>query len=449
MSSETKMKRKMRNTLLALLLIFIAFCSCQDETSSLGESLVESSFRNIFTDTCTVDISSIMVDSLETLGDSVCQVGYYADSVWGKVKASYLAEFTLASFSPDVSNTYVFDSITLNLTHSGHYWGDTLTAQRIWVYPLARVITYLQGETLYNTSYVPLENESLFSFAYFPRPGKKENMEIRMPDSFGQQLFEDMLAEKNAFESQEKFRAYLHGFALVPDETGSCISGFMVNDSSMYMRLYYHVRNTVSTAGELDFKVNTDYAYTRVEHDRTDTPLATLSKGGAIFATSSTKTGYRAYLQGLTGIYNSIEFPYLNNLKANGDIVSIESATLYLYPLRGSYGIMSQLPSTLCLYVADDANNTVDQVYDSMGTTIQDGNLTEDNMLGRETYYSFDLTSFLQDNLGTWGTTRQKLFLRLDDDDFVCTFDQVVFTNDPSQGTGQIRLDIRYKIYDR
>lgn len=386
---------------------------------------------------------------METLGDSVCQIGFYNDSVWGKVKASYLAEFTLASFSPDLTNTYVFDSITLNFQPSGHYWGDTLSVQRIWIYPLKRVITYLQGETLYNTSYVPLEEAPMCSFAYYPCPGKKENMEIRMPDSFGKQLFDDMLAEKNAFESQEKFRNYLHGLALTPDETGNCISGFMVSDSSIYMRLYYHILNVTNTEKELDFKVNTEYAFTQVEHDRTDTPLEALSKGGAIFATSSIKTGKRAYLQGLTGIYNSIEFPYLNDLMINGDIVSIESAILYLYPQRGSYGVINQLPSTLRLYVADDANNTVDQIYDSMGTTIQDGSLTVDDMLGRETYYSFDITSFLQENLGTWGEGRQKLFLILDNDAFLCTFDQVVFTNDASQDSGQIRLDIRYKTYDR
>lgn len=439
----------MRKLVVGLVYILVTFCSCQDENSSLGENLVKSSFKNVFTDTCTVDISSIMVDSLETLGDSVCQIGFYNDSVWGKVKASYLAEFTLASFSPDLTNTYVFDSITLNFQPSGHYWGDTLSLQRIWVYPLEKVITYLQGETLYNTSYVPLEETPVCSFTYYPHPAKRENMEIRMPDSFGKQLFDDMLAEKNVFESQEKFRNYLHGLALIPDETGSCVSGFMVSDSSIYMRLYYHILNVTSTESELDFKVNTEYAFTRVEHDRTGTPLEVLSKGGAIFATSSTKTGKRAYLQGLTGIYNSIEFPYLNDLMINGDIVSIENATLYLYPQRGSYGVVNQLPSTLRLYVADDANNTVDQVYDSMGTTIQDGSLTVDDMLGRETYYSFDITSFLQENLGTWGEGRQKLFLVLDNDDFVCTFDQVVFTNDTSQGSGQIRLDIRYKTYDR
>lgn len=439
----------MRKLVIGLAWLVVACCSCQDENSSLGKSLVDSSFKNVFTDTCTVDISSIMVDSLQTLGDSVCQIGEYKDSIFGKVRASYLAEFTAASFTPGSEKTYVFDSITLNLRPSGHYWGDTLSVQRINVHFLKRAFEVVTGESLYNTSVVPVEETPLFGFTYQPHPGKKEELEIRMPDSFGQQFFDDMMKEKDVFDTQEKFRDYFHGLAFRPDEAGSCVTGFLVNDSSIYMRMYYHVLDYTRVDYELDFKVNTEHAFTHVDQDRTDTPIATLSKGGALFATSSTQTGKKAYLQGLTGIYNAIEFPYLNNLMVTGDIVSVESAMLYLYPLKGSYGVVNQLPATLRLYVADDNSNTVDQIYDSMETTIQDGSLTVDEMQGRETYYSFDITSFMQENLGTWGNGRQKLFLILDDDDFVCTFDQVVFTNDETQRSGQIRLDIRFKTYDR
>lgn len=439
----------MRKLIVSLVVALYAFCSCQDVNSSLGESLVKSSFKNVFTDTCTVDISSILVDSLETLGDSVCQLGHYKDSIWGKVKASYYAEFSSAVFSPDNVSTYVFDSITLILQPSGHYWGDTLVSQHIYVYPLKRTFEVESDETLYNTSYMPIGETPVCSFTFFPRPGKKEELEVRMPDTFGRQFFDDMMNGKDVFNTQEKFRAYFHGLALVPDENNSCVTGFKVNASSLYMKMYYHVMNSSRTDKELDITVNTTYSYTRVEHDRSGASVAALAEGGAFNATSSVKTGKRAYLQGLTGIYNSIEFPYLNTLMKDGDIVSIESAMLYLYPLNGSYGVVNQLPTTLRLYVADDDNNTVDQIYDSMGTTIQDGSLTVDEMQGRDTYYTFDLTSFMQDNLGTWGVNRQKLFLILDNDDFVCTFDQVVFTNDVTQESGQIRLDIRFKTYDR
>ena len=434
--------------LVAYLTLFSSFLSCQDQTSSLGESLVDSSFRNVFTDTCSVDISTILVDSLETLGDSIAQVGNYTDTVFGKVSASYYAEFERSSFVVDDGSTYIFDSITFNMTPSGKYWGDTLSIQKISVYKILKSIALNSKETLYNSSNIATEDLPLFDFSYKPSPGRKKDLEIRMPDSFGRKIFNDILAESEAFDSQDNFREYFHGLALKPEEGGNCITGFMVTDSVMYIKLYYHTSGSSLEENEIKFKVNKDYAFTHVDHDRSSTSIAGL-KTGMLNSVSSDFTGKRAYLQGLTGIYNSIEFPYLNNIQVAGSIVSVESAVLYLYPLKNSYGKYNQLPSTLRLYIADDNNNTQDQIYDSMGTTIQNGNLVVDEVYGDDTYYSFNITSFIQENLGTWGMNRKKLFLILDDNDFVCTFDQVVFANDRTKEKGQVRLDIRYKAYNK
>ena len=48
--------------------------ACRDGSPALGEGLVETSFYNVYVDTCTVDISTVLSDSLLTRGDSVCQV---------------------------------------------------------------------------------------------------------------------------------------------------------------------------------------------------------------------------------------------------------------------------------------------------------------------------------------------------------------------------------------
>ncbi len=438
----------MRKTMIVLACTAIIFCSCEDEGSSVGRSLVESAFRNVFTDSCTVQMSTILVDSLQTLGDSICQVGYMDDSIFGKVAASYYAEFNVAKFTPSVGKTYVFDSLTLKFHPSGGYWGDTLASQRVHVYPIKNSIVLLTDEYLYNTTEMEVDDE-LFSFTYTPYPGWKREVEVRMPDEFGQEIFDDILDEKNVFDSQERFHGYFPGLALKPDETGSCMMGISVNDSSMYMKMYYRILDNTITEKDLYFGANTSCAFTHVDHERDGYPVGKLTGGGALNPTPSSQTEKRAYLQGLTGIYNVIEFPYLNNLMTNGDVVSIESATLYLYPEYGTYGGPNQLPTTLRLYVADDDNNTVDQVYNSMGTTIQDGGLTVSDNLPYNTYYTFDLTSFMQGNLGSWGQGRQKLFMILDDNDFVSTFKHVVFTNSASNLVGQTRLDIRFKTYDK
>ncbi|MCI1683752.1 MAG: DUF4270 domain-containing protein [Bacteroides sp.] len=434
----------MRKSIILILIIGITY-SCQDENSSLGKSLVNSSFRNIITDTCTVSMSTLYVDSIETLGDSICQIGHYEDSIWGKITSSYYTEYSLASFNTEEDHSYKFDSITLKLVHSGNYWGDTLTQQRIYVYPIKYAISFSNDETMYNTSKIQTSNTPLFSFLFSPRPGRKKELEIRMPDSFGQKILDDIISEKEAFDSQDKFKAYFHGLAFVPENSDKCITGFQVNDTSMAIKLYYEDIYSQKVEKKLTFSPNMDYAYTRVDHDRTNTPIAAL-KSGNVNAVPSSKLNYRAYLQGLTGIYDQIEIPYLNNLMKYGDITSIESATLYLYPLANSYNKISQLPSELRLYVANDDNVLEDQIYESSGTTVQNGNLVTDKTFSRDTYYSFDITSFLQSNLGTMGMYRKKLLLNMTDNDFKSTFKQVIFTNQKNEDR-QVKLEVRFKVY--
>jgi len=279
-----------------------------------------------------------------------------------------------------------------------------------------------------------------------PRPESKKKVEIRMPDSFGEKILNDIAAEDEAFDNQTKFKAYLHGLAFIPENSDQCITGFQINDSSMVMTLYYQDINTQKVEKELSFSVNMNYAFTRVDHDRTNTPLVVL-KSGILNAVPASSLNNVAYLQGLTGMYDEIEFPYLNNLMKFGDITSIESATLYLYPLAGSYNKINQLPSELRLYTANDDNVVEDQVYESSGTTVQNGNLILGNDY-RNAYYSFDITSFLQSNIGALGMNRKKLLLNMTDNDFKRTFNQVRFTNKKDEDR-QVKLYVRFKVYTK
>lgn len=424
----------------------VVLLACRDDNSELGHSLVETSFRNVFVDTCSVDISTILLDSMLTKGDSICQVGYRADTVWGKVASTYYAEYSTVNFTPDETHTYAFDSLVLRLRYSGHYWGDTLAAQRISVYQLKRPIVLDNDQDLYNYTSWPKEDTPFFTFEFKPRPGRGKEQTIRFPDAMGRMLLEGLVEENDAFDSQEDFKNYFHGLAFVPDEGGSCITGLQVNDSAMVLTLYYSDISTERVQKELAFKVNVDYAYTGIVYDRNGTPLADITSGIENLV-HSYNTGNRAYQQGLTGFYNQLEFPYLNTLEEAGDIVSVENAMLYLYPVRGSYGKQNQLPDELRLYITDENNVLEDYVYGSDGVTVQTGNLTTDDMFGKDTYYSFDLTTFVRNNLGTWGTARQKLLLSMSDEDMATSFDQVVFANHPSQER-QCRLDVRIRVYN-
>ena len=397
----------MKKSLYSLFAVLAIFCACQDENSQLGKSLVESSFYNVYADTCSVDISTILLDSIETRGDSICQLGHYRSSAWGEVSATYYAEYSTSDFTPNTDYTYTLDSLVLRMIPSGHFWGDTLTQQRISIYRLKKPIVLDNDEDLYNSTVLPTEDAPLFSF---------------------------------------KFKQKFPGLVFVPENDGQCITGFMVNDSAMSINLHYQEVSNQRTGQVLTFNVNTDYAYTGIRHDPTGTHLASL-KSGIENLVHSSDMGCLAYMQGLTGYYNQLEFPYLNSLGSAGQIVSIESATLYLYPLARSYNEVSQLPNDIRLYITDENNVLEDYVYGSDGVTVQTGDLTIDEMYGKETYYSFDLTEFIRNNYGTSGIKRQKLLMSLTDEESTTTFNQVIFTNDPEQER-QCRLDVRFKIYN-
>ena len=68
-------RRKKTERLFLLPLLILGASGCIDENSELGRTLVESSFYNIYVDTCTVDISTVLEDSIVTRGDSISKSG--------------------------------------------------------------------------------------------------------------------------------------------------------------------------------------------------------------------------------------------------------------------------------------------------------------------------------------------------------------------------------------
>ena len=434
----------MRKLLYGIPLMFIVgFFACQDDDSELGESLVTTSFYNVYVDTCTVDIATVMLDSIETVGDTIAQVGHYKDDTWGEVSSTYYAEFTMPALSPNSNYGYTFDSLTLTLIPSGHFWGDTLQQQRINVYQLTRAIVLDNDESLYNVNSRDLPDTMLTSFVFYPRPDTKRTVEIRLPDTLGKQWLNDLVIEDDYFDTQEKFKKVFGGLALVPDPSSSCITGFSVSDSSTIIKLYYKQVSTSVTSKTLFMTANTSYAFNGVTWDHTGTPLEGMTSGIENLVHFYDMDD-KAYLQGLTGLYNQIEFPYLNDLESAGEIVSIESAYMYLYPVKKSYEY-SQLPSTMYLYITDENNVLEDYVYGSDGVTVQTGNLTTGD--NHRSYYYFDMTEFIRNNFGTWGSNRQKLLMNMPDDDIASTFNQVVFENDRTEDL-RCKLAVRFKIYN-
>ena len=436
---------------LSFIVISLVF-SCVDEDSSIGSRWVESSFTNIQADTFTVVLGTILSDSLATSGDTVTQIGYLNDKYYGELTTAFFTEYDVPSYSFTTEEArYVYDSITFRFAFSGEYLGDTLTTQRIYMHELMQNIVLDDDGYLYNTTEISYDEEPLAYFDFTPRPGRTEEyMRIRLPDEWGEEWFNLMLSDERWMQAQDYFKSYFRGIAFLPSpETDQCISGIQVQDSSMFITVHYHQMQEVPKELKLIFTPSSTNNFTKVTQDRSNMPISDILSGLAN-EYPATKSNHQSYLQGLTGMYTTIDFPYLNNINEEGDMVTVESAILRLYPVRGTYDGPYPLPETLQLYTANEENVIQSVITNILGTEVQTGDRVVDEIFHSQTYYTFDLTSFLQTNLGTYGEDHQTLQLFLPDNKFYTTLEGIIFDDGlNSANTEHTQLIMQYKVYQK
>ncbi|MCC8187018.1 MAG: DUF4270 domain-containing protein [Bacteroides sp.] len=421
-------------------ILICIFYSCWDDNNVAGKKWVESSFTNIYTDTCTVELSTILLDSIPTSGDTLAQIGHYKDDLRGNLFSSFYTEYLIPSGSISENSDYAYDSLTITLIPSNNYLGDTLAVpQTMYIHQLKEVID-LDTEYKYNVSDIAYDPEPLTTFTFTPYRGRKDTIERRLPDELGDSIFNMLKNSDLRLSNQDYFRSFFNGLAFFGDCNDNCINGFQVNDNSFAIKLYYRRLDATTTDQVIVFKPNTTYNFNKIEHDRTGTPFQELESGREnVFP--SQESEHLVYMQALSGIYVNIEFPYLNDLNKLGELAAIESAELRLYPVQYTYGDQAPLPETLYLYTTNDEYVT-DEYSD-----VQSGSLVIDEVYSEDTYYSFDITSFLQSNLGTSGNSRQKLMLMMPGDQFYSTVDGVIF-GDREHPTSNSRLYVLYKTYN-
>ena len=68
--------------LIGFVLMAYSFFSCYDTQNSFGEDWVETAFRNVLVDTCTVSVTSSVIDSVETNGKGCCRAGRCLEPIY-------------------------------------------------------------------------------------------------------------------------------------------------------------------------------------------------------------------------------------------------------------------------------------------------------------------------------------------------------------------------------
>lgn len=432
-----------------LFLLFAVFStglltSCYDENNTYGKELTDTKFRNIIIDTSTVTVTSVLIDSLETSGKYVALAGKYFHPIWGKVSASAYIPYSRPSYGTDISETVVLDSLILSLSYNGYYLGDTTVAQKFTIHKLKEKVVLNDNGYLYNKNAFAYDPEPLGIGSFRPRPHRGERLEIRLDDSFAKDML-TRLHNKDDQVSAERFEDYFKGIVIVPDESVSqSILSFNVADTLSNLVLNYHIAGETDNNLTVSFSPNTSTNFNHIDHDRSGTLMEPYPSRKVEIP--SAELGDRGLLFGGIGWFSRLEFPFLNNLMEQGELVRIESAYLKIYPELGTYTDYSALPDSIYLYIADENNIVTDAVKDYLGDQLQGGVLVKDNTFADQTYYYFDVSEFMQEELGASGKYKHNLQLVLSSNDYTNTFKNLTFNS--QQGRSPIVLLLTYKIYE-
>jgi hypothetical protein len=382
-------------TIILSCLLSISISSCQKATINIGNDFIATTPTTLgFTDTLTVHISTVNVDSFITSAPAALLIGNYQDPLFGSVSCRSFLQVGLPVVG-SIPPGSVYDSTEIILKfNKKYYYGDTTKSYIVTVNQLASPISFPGNQGLfynkdtlaYNPGTLVLGSTQLLGI----RPAILDTIAITLNgDSTGRNLFNKFISGATEIQNNGQFINYFKGLAISGNSSNSLVGAF---SDTVEMRLHYHAPGG-SNYSYLSFSfINPLNEFNNISSNRTGTAIAALSSTNKELPSSA--TGNAGYDQYITGSMVKISFPYLQNLLLLKNFVKIVKAELLVKPVKNSFNLIYQLPPQLTL-AQTDITNVIGQ--DIPGG--QNGNLYIDYLAGTATGYTYDLTGYLQNQI--------------------------------------------------
>ncbi|WP_457616502.1 DUF4270 family protein [Lutibacter sp.] len=432
----------MRNSFILLCVGFITFISCNDDlkTYPVGEDFVDSNISVAVIDTFSLKCGTFMLDSIATSNSGRILLGSIVDGDFGRITSqSYLRlQNTLFDIDPDAR----YDSIGFVLNYDTYYYGDTTAAQTYKIHRVRRIIEPSEGLSLYNTTSFPYDEEILGEITFTPKPNKEsDSLYIPLNYSLGEDIFNKL--KNNDINNFDDFEQYFNGVTIVPDTTtNSHILGFLfsnyTSNRNSSMRIYYTISDDDNEDNDyfIDFNIVPEQQFNHIESERSNTVLEGLDTYETTI--SSDLTNNLIYAQGGTGISARVEIPYLENLNKLAENGTVLDGKLLFYPLKGSYNDDYPLKESLTVYVVDHKNRIIKELGQAFLTN------DENNEFDEKTYYTIDLSLYIEEILNATYTLNYALMLQFSD--YKNTVDRILI-EDGNAGDFKMKLFVSYLTY--
>ncbi len=441
------MRATVRHLLFILFLPAAVLVSCTSDDFIIGYKYIDSDIKTVIIDTCTVKLTTIPVDQTEvptrvvlldkeTSNNRTLMFGAYTNPVLGWTKATSYITFEAPGFRVFPEADIKFDSVKILMKPNGAYLGDTTSVHNYKICQLSAKISDPLDKKFYSSDTVAYNDDPNIPFSVKPSPRRNKQISVRLDDSFGSDMLEKIVKKDNSIKEQQDFQTYFKGLAITSEDDEMAVLG--IYDSTVVIRIYYHFSMVQRDTSSLDISLLKKRSFFGVKA----TP-STMFEGLKDGEVPSSESGNSAMARALVPSYIKIEFPYLNNLLELGDFGAVTDATLLIYPVKGTYSAEVPLPEELYLYQSKEDS----PITNARGNTYQTGNLVVDKMYNINTFYSYDITSFIQDQIDAFDIYRRHLQLTIPGGKIATSFNTLV-AGDGNNQTNRIKLKLSYLIYN-
>ncbi len=394
-----KKTSRFSKSILALLMLGILFLSCKKEPSQIGLNIVGGNPLNVlFSDTTSVQVYSLLRDSIRTDELTNNILGVVVDPVFGTTKADLYIQYNLSLATFNFGENPVFDSLVLSIPYQmTEVYGDTLAPLSFEVYELGDML-YLDSAYYSNStaSYLP---QSLGRVSLVPKPLDSvlidttkvaPHFTLRLSDDFGKRL---MSFEDTVYYNNDYLLDLFKGLYFKSEYTGGKGNLTFLNMTGTLSKLTVYYKNDIADSLEYSFVPST-YSPSFQNFDHNDYIGADPDFYKQVIEKDSTQGAQKFYLQSLGGVDSYISFPSLFK-REDYSKYAINEAKLIITDIDPENDFTQ--PSKLVMfqqryYEADSSNN---YYY------IEDANAGDDYFGGSYNatshQYEFRITNFLQD----------------------------------------------------
>lgn len=197
----------------------LAACGCTSQYMEIGNNWISTNERVVMIDTCSVDISSIRIDSVQTSGGNAVYAGCRESPYWGRTDISSYLTFKATedyedSSTPEYEERIIFDSLTLYMVPDSTFCGDTLLPMTYQVYRLSETVEPDDDNVLYSHHEFSFNPDPVAEKTFYPHPFRGRAVEIRLSDELGEEMLEKIVDGDEEMTDDDSFREYFNGLLL-------------------------------------------------------------------------------------------------------------------------------------------------------------------------------------------------------------------------------------------